>query len=93
MTRYELMTILNPEIQDEELTGELDRIRKLIADRGGTDETTEVVGHRRLAYPIRGKRDGTMVVSRFDMTGESVNALSATLRSNENRLRTLVTRA
>ncbi len=92
MTRYELMVILDPEIQEEELTGAVDRIKQVIADRGGSDEATEVQGRRRLAYPIKAKTDGTMVVSRFDMSGDAVAALTSTLRANENHLRTFVTR-
>ncbi len=93
MTRYELMVILDPEIQEEELNGVVDRIKQVIADRGGSDEATEVQGRRRLAYPIKAKTDGTMVVSRFDMPGDAVAALTTTLRANENHLRTFVTRA
>ncbi len=92
MTRYELMVILDPEIQDDELNGAVDRIKQVIADRGGSDETTDVQGRRRLAYPIKAKTDGTMVVSRFDMSGDAVAALTTTLRANENHLRTFVTR-
>lgn len=92
MTRYELMVILDPEVQEEELTGAVDRIKQVIADRGGSDEATEVQGRRRLAYPIKAKTDGTMVVSRFDMSGDAVAALTTTLRANENHLRTFVTR-
>ena len=92
MTRYELMVIVDPEIQEEELNGAVDRIKQVIADRGGSDETTEVQGRRRLAYPIKAKTDGTMVVSRFDMSGDAIAALTTTLRTNENHLRTFLTR-
>ena len=92
MARYELMVMLDPEIQDEELDGAVDRIKQVIADRGGSDEATEVQGRRRLAYPVKAKTDGTMVVSRFDMSGDAVAALTTTRRANENHLRTFVTR-
>ena len=92
MTRYEMMVIVDPEIQDEELTAAIDRIKQVISDRGGSDEATEVQGRRRLAYPIKSKTDGTMVVSRFDMSGDSVAALQTTLRANEIHLRTFITR-
>ena len=86
------MVILDPEVQDEELNGAVDRIKQVIAERGGADEATEVQGRRRLAYPIKAKTDGTMVVSRFDMSGDDVAALTTTLRANENHLRTFLTR-
>ena len=92
MTRYELMVILDPDVQEEELNTAVDRIKQVIADRGGADEATEVQGRRRLAYPIKSKTDGTMVISRFDMSGDAVAALTTTLRSNENHLRTFLTR-
>ena len=92
MTRYELMVILNSEIQDEELNGAVERIKQVIADRGGTEEETVVQGRRRLAYPIKAKTDGTMIVSHFDMPGDAVSALKTNLRANENHLRAFVTR-
>ena len=92
MTRYELMVILNSEIQDEELNGAVERIKQVIVDRGGTEEETVVQGRRRLAYPIKNKTDGTMIVSHFDMPGDAVSALKSSLRANENHLRTFVTR-
>ncbi len=92
MTRYELMVILDPEVQEEELTGAVDRVKQSIANRGGTDEETEIKGRRRLAYPIRNKRDGTMVVSRFEMPGAEVKELTASLRTNDAHLRTFLTR-
>ncbi len=59
--KYELMTILHPEVAEESLPGELDRISGFISGAGG--ELFETLqdspwGRRRLAYPIRsGGRD------------------------------------
>ena len=54
--KYELMTILHPEVAEEALPGELERISGYISTVGG--ELTETLqdspwGRRRLAYPIR----------------------------------------
>ncbi len=92
MARYELMVILHPEIQDEELNTAVDRIKQLIADRGGTAEETDVRGRRRLAYPIKARNDGTMLVSQFDMSGDAIAALKTSLSANDSHLRTFVTR-
>jgi small subunit ribosomal protein S6 len=95
--KYELMTILHPEVADESLPAELDRIQAYITAIGG--ELIESLrdspwGRRRLAYPIRsgGKdvRDGYYTVWHFNLSPNLVTELERELKLNTQVIRYLV---
>ena len=95
--KYELMTILHPEVAEEALPGELERISGYISTVGG--ELTETLqdspwGRRRLAYPIRsgGKdvRDGYYTVWHFEVAPTQITELERELKLNEQVIRYIV---
>jgi small subunit ribosomal protein S6 len=95
--KYELMTILHPEVDEESLPGELDRINGYITEVGG--ELIESLrdspwGRRRLAYPIRsgGKdvRDGHYTVWHFELSPTKVTELERELKLNTQVIRYIV---
>lgn len=95
--KYELMTILHPEVEEESLPGELDRILGYITTVGG--ELIESLrespwGRRRLAYPIRsgGKdvRDGYYTVWHFTAAPNQITELERELKLNTQVIRYIV---
>jgi small subunit ribosomal protein S6 len=95
--KYELMTILHPDIAEESLQGELDRISGFITDVGG--ELFETLqdspwGRRRLAYPIRSGgrdvRDGYYTVWRFTLGPTRVDDLERELKLDTQLIRYIV---
>ena len=95
---YELMTILHPEVAEDQIPGELERISGHIAGAGGA--VTETLrdspwGRRRLAYPIRSGgrdvRDGFYTVFHFDMAPDQVDEMERDLKLNPRVIRYLVT--
>ncbi len=94
---YELMTILHPDIAEESLAGELDRISGFITAAGG--ELIETLqdspwGRRRLAYPIRSGgrdvRDGYYTVWRFTLGPTRVDDLERELKLDTQLIRYIV---
>jgi len=92
------MTILHPDVAEEELPGEIDKVSGYIAAAGG--ELAETLkdspwGRRRLAYPVRhgGRdlRDGFYVVQHFDLAPHQVTEVERELKLNEKVIRYLVT--
>ena len=92
MARYELTLVLTPTLMEEEVPGALERVRHLISDRGGTLESEDVQGRRRLEYPVRKQRMGTFVLSRLDLPTAAVREIEAGLRLDERVLRHLLIR-
>ena len=95
--KYELMTILHPEVSEEALPGELERISGFIAGAGG--EMIETLqdspwGRRRLAYPIRSGgrdvRDGYYTVWHFSIAPHRVDDLERDLKLDTQLIRYLV---
>jgi ribosomal protein S6 len=95
--KYELMTILHPDIAEESLPGELDRISGFITAAGG--ELIETLqdspwGRRRLAYPIRSGgrdvRDGYYTVWHFTLGPTRVDDLERELKLDTQLIRYIV---
>jgi small subunit ribosomal protein S6 len=92
MRRYELMVILDPDIEERTVNPSLDQFLNVVRQGGGTVERVDVWGRRRLAYDINKKSEGTYAV--IDLTSEPavVQELKRQLGLNEAVLRTMVMR-
>ena len=53
MRQYELMVILDPEADDRTVAPSLDKFLTVVTKDGGTVDTVDVWGRRRLAYDIK----------------------------------------
>jgi ribosomal protein S6 len=94
---YELMTVLHPEVPEESLQGELDRITGYIDAAGGSIIETlreSPWGRRRLAYPIRSGgrdvRDGYYTVWHLNLSPQRVTDVERDLKLNTQVIRYLV---
>jgi len=92
MRRYEMMVILDPELEERTVAPSLDQFLTVVRNDGGSVENVEVWGRRRLAYEIDKKTDGIYAV--IDMTANpaAVKELDRQLNLNEVVLRTKVIR-
>jgi ribosomal protein S6 len=95
--KYELMTILHPDVAEESLPGELERISGFIAAAGGEMIDTlqdSPWGRRRLAYPIRSGgrdvRDGYYTVWHFTLGPTRINDLERELKLDTQLIRYIV---
>ena len=92
MHQYELMVILDPEIDERTVAPSLDKFLNVIRNDGGTIDKVDIWGKRRLAYEINKKTEGIYAV--VDMTAEPAVAqeLDRQLNLNESVLRTKLMR-
>ncbi|HNS63623.1 MAG TPA: 30S ribosomal protein S6, partial [Anaerolineaceae bacterium] len=58
MRQYEVVLILQPELEEAAVTGVLDRVKAWIAELGGSVVKVDNWGKRRMAYLIRKQREG-----------------------------------
>ncbi len=91
--QYELMVILNPEIDERQVGVNLDKFLKVITTDGGTIENIDIWGKRRLAYEIQKKTEGIYAVVNFTATAETTQELDRQLNLSEQIMRTKVLRA
>ncbi len=93
MHDYEVTFILNPNLADDEVTAQSERISTLITNAGG--EIVEVHpwgGKRRLAYPIEHHRDGYYITTKFRTATSAAFNLDNQIKLNDNVMRHLVIR-
>ena len=92
MRHYELMVILDPDLEERTVAPSLDKFLNVVRKGGGTVEKVDVWGLRRLAYDINKKSEGIYAV--VDMTAEPAVAqeLDRQLGLNESVLRTKLLR-
>jgi small subunit ribosomal protein S6 len=92
MRHYEIMIILDPNLEERTVQPSLEGFLKVVTAGGGKVEKTDIWGKRRLAYPIEKKPEGYYAI--VDVTAEPnvVLELDRQLNLNEGILRTKVTR-
>ena len=93
MREYELMVILDPELEERTVAPSLDRFLNVVRQGGGTVENVDIWGRRRLAYDIKKKSEGIYAVVDFTATPATAKELDRQLGLNEVVLRTKVLRA
>lgn len=92
MPQYELVTILSPQIGEDDVPAALERINTYIANRGGEVTNVDQWGRRRLAYPIKRFTEGTYIVTELTLPAPGVAELDANLRISEDVIRHLIVR-
>ena len=92
MRRYELMVILDPDLEEKTVGPSLDQLLGVVRQGGGTVEKIDVWGRRRLSYEIKHKAEGIYAVVDVTSTPADVAELDRQLRLNEAVLRTKVIR-
>lgn len=93
MHKYELMVILDPELDERTVQPSLDQFLGVIREDGGSVESLDIWGKRRLAYEIQKKTEGIYAVVNFTASPAATAELDRQLRLNEAVMRTKVLRA
>jgi small subunit ribosomal protein S6 len=92
MRRYELMIILEPNIEERTIAPSIDQFLGVVKTDGGSVEKVDVWGRRRLAYEIKKKSEGIYAVVDLTAQPATVKELDRQLNLNESILRTKVIR-
>ena len=92
MRHYEMMIILDPNLEERSVQPSLDQFLQVVVAGGGKVDKVDVWGKRRLAYDINKKADGIYAVVDLTAEPETVRELDRQLSLNEAVLRTKVVR-
>ena len=92
MRAYELMVILNPEVEDRAVEPSLSKFLEIVTNAGGTIDNLDIWGRRRLAYEIQKKSEGIYAVVNFTASPETAAELDRVLNMNESVMRTKIIR-
>lgn len=92
MRHYEMMIILDPELEERTVAPSLDKFLDVVRKGGGSVDNVDIWGKRRLAYDIAKKSEGIYAVVDMNATPEIAKELDRQLNLNESVLRTKVLR-
>lgn len=87
---YECVLVLDPGLDAEKITGQLERFQEQILHHGGLIRKWDRWGKKRLAYEIDGKQYGYYVVVVFDLDPAAVKPMDRYARLNQLILRHLI---
>ena len=73
MRAYELMVIVDAEVDDPGVQAVIDQVKEQIALRSGDVKKVDLRGRRRFAYEIDHKHEGTYVVLQFVAPGTGLD--------------------
>jgi len=89
---YEILYIVRPELDDEQLQQAVASVDRLIDNLGGAKQKTDIWGRRRLAYEVKHLREGQYVLTDFQIEPARVPEMEATLKISDTVFRHLIVR-
>lgn len=92
MRQYEMMIIIDPELDERTVPNALERYLSVVTKDKGTIDELNVWGRRRLAYDIKKRSEGIYVVLNFTAESATAKELDRQLTLSEQILRTKLLR-
>jgi small subunit ribosomal protein S6 len=93
MRKYELVCIIQPDLDENAFKGTVERIQGWIGDAGGSVDKVDVWGRRRLASQIRKQREGQYVLLNLTLDPKSTAEIERNIRFLEPVMRHMLTAA
>ncbi|MBA3381563.1 MAG: 30S ribosomal protein S6 [Actinobacteria bacterium] len=92
MTEYEILLLLDPDLEEGRQGEVVARTRELVDRAGGSWDVHDVWGRRKLAYEIAHKGDGIYHLLQFSCDAGTLDEISRVLRIDDGVLRHMATR-
>ena len=87
MRKYELVCIIQPDLDETAFTGVVEKVKGWIGEGGGTVDKVDVWGRRKMAYIIKKHREGQYVLLNMTMNPAATSDLERNLRYQEPIIR------
>lgn len=92
MKAYEVMLLIDPSLDEEALAAVVEKTTGVITSQGGTVDSADDWGKRRLAYEVKGLTDGAYTVIQFHASPEAVAELDRVLHITDPVARYMIVR-
>jgi small subunit ribosomal protein S6 len=92
MRNYEILYIVKPDLEEEQVTAVMERFNDLITNNGGEVVSTDKWGKRRLAYEIKDYREGIYVLVNFKGEPATSQELDRVMKIADEILRFMIIR-
>ena len=90
MNNYEVLFVIANALDDERKEATVTTVQSIITDGGGEVTRVDVMGTRRLAYPIEKKTEGYYVLVEFSAPAELPKELDRRLRISDDIVRHII---
>jgi small subunit ribosomal protein S6 len=90
--QYEVVFIVDPTADEDEVTRLTDGFKQIITDQGGTITKAESMGRRQLAYEILHKTEGSFMLIEIEGSGREIAELERRMRVNDRIIRYITVR-
>lgn len=87
MKNYELLAVLKPSLDSDELDKVVEKLSEEIKSYKGEISSVDKLGRKKLAYDVQGYRDGYFTNIILSIPAESIVEFKRNLKLNENVLR------
>ena len=89
MKKYELLATIKPNLDNDEADKVIAKIEESVSSLGGSVINTDKMGRKKLAYDVKGFRDGFMAVLKINLDADKVVEFKRQLKLIENVIRTM----
>lgn len=93
MKKYELLATIKPNLDNDEADKVIAKIEESVSSLGGNVIDADKMGRKKLAYDVKGFRDGFMVVLRISLEADKIVEFKRQLKLNESVIRSMFTEA
>ena len=90
--QYEVVFIVDPTADDDEVAKLTDGFKQIVVDQGGTITKSESMGRRQLAYEILHKTEGSFWLFEVEGSGREIAELERRMRVNDRIIRYITVR-
>jgi small subunit ribosomal protein S6 len=90
--QYEVVFIVDPTADDDEVARLTDSFKQIVTDQGGTITKEESMGRRQLAYEILRKTEGSFMLLEIEGSGREIAELERRMRVNDRIIRYITVR-
>jgi small subunit ribosomal protein S6 len=92
VTEYEILLLLDPDLDEARQSEIVNRTRELVERAGGSWDLHDPWGRRKLAYEIGHKGEGSYHLLQFTSEAETLDEISRVLRIDDGVMRHMATR-
>ena len=85
--KYEAFYIIRPDLKDADANALIERFKKVVTDGGGTIIDADRWDRRKLAYEIKGHKEGVYILMNFDADAATQSELGRLMRISDDVIR------
>ena len=90
MNSYEILFVIKNALEDEQKEKTVETVKTIITDGNGEVTRVDIMGTRKLAYPIEKKTEGYYVLIEFNAPAELPKELDRRLRISDDVVRHII---